>query len=370
LQEGSPSEAEKVKYAETIQRNGKQLAKLVDDLLDLSKVEAGRLEIEKIDSPIVTLVSEVLSLLQFNAKKKNLQLEVSFAGPVPEFISVDPYRFKQVLTNIAGNAVKFTDEGRVVITLRFLEMSSELFISVRDSGRGISPLEREKLFKPFSQADASMTRKYGGTGLGLNFSRELVRLQGGDIELSWSEIGVGSEFTIRLPVQTPPGTGMLNRYSESVAGELNAPLPAPSYDFRDLSILVVDDSADNRDLIRRFLQPSGAVVDEAKDGIECLEKIASNRYAVVLMDIQMPGLDGLETAALLRKQGLQIPVIAITAHAMKEDRDRCLQAGFNHHIAKPINRLELMDAIHSAVTSGSAGGHASNASVSPAQILQ
>lgn len=342
LQEKNASPSERLLFAQIIERNGQQLARLVDDLLDLSKVEAGRIELEKIPVELSEILAEVLNLLNISARKKSISLHVTFSELVPESILTDPVRFKQILTNIIGNAVKFTDRGAVDVRVRYSDLLG-IQISVKDTGRGIAYNELDKLFKPFSQADASMTRKYGGTGLGLNFSRELARLLGGDLQLTWSKPGEGSEFTIRIPVELPAGTKMTMRFQNPLRDQAAAPVP--EFNFKGARILIVDDSPDNRDMIQRFLLPTQAWVDEAADGIECLEKIAAGRYDLVLMDIQMPRLDGLQATERLRLRGFQAPIVAITAHAMAEDREQCLKVGCTAHIAKPIQRLELLSAI-------------------------
>jgi len=351
LQEKTTTPEEKILFAQTIERNGRQLARLVDDLLDLSKVEAGRIELERLDSHLGDLIGEVLNLLAIDAKKKQLTLSVRLLSPVPEVINTDPLRFKQILTNIVGNAIKFSERGEIEILLRLSELDlstgePQIFLTVRDAGRGIALSEREKLFKPFSQADASMTRRYGGTGLGLNFSRELARLLGGDLVLSWSQLGVGSEFTFYLPAHSPAGTAVVSRFAENGGVQTEIPASGPTvFDFSSLSILIVDDAPENRDIMKRFLAPTGARLDEAADGLECLQKIETRPFDLVLMDIQMPGLDGLQATAILRQKEFRLPIIAITAHAMKEDRERCLEAGCNDHLAKPLKKTELLQMI-------------------------
>lgn len=210
LQDDSVSTAEKINFAKTIERNGTQLARLVDDLLDLSKVEAGEIGLEKIDFNVKSLIDDVLELFQMKAAEKHILLSARYASDIPENLRTDPFRLKQIITNILGNALKFTDSGHVEIVVRYNpnDLPGQLILTVRDTGRGISPEERKKLFKRFSQADTSTTRKYGGTGLGLNFSKQLANLFGGDLELTWSQLGVGSEFTLRIPVELPAAKQM------------------------------------------------------------------------------------------------------------------------------------------------------------------
>jgi signal transduction histidine kinase len=221
LQDKTASLEEKHVFAQTIERNGAQLARLVDDLLDLAKVEAGEIELENLNFKITDLIAEVLELFVVRAREKNIMLDVKFLRAVPETVRTDPYRFKQILINVMGNALKFTDAGNICLSVDYLESKNHLSISVRDTGRGIAKNEVDKLFKRFSQADASMTRKYGGTGLGLNFSRQLAHLLGGDLQLTWSELGVGSEFTVALPVIIPQSA----RFIDGVSGVIATPLP-------------------------------------------------------------------------------------------------------------------------------------------------
>lgn len=345
LQSSQATEEEKKLFAQTIERNGQQLAHLVDDLLDLSKVEAGRIELERIDCSLPSLISDVVHLLEVNAKKKGIEVPIKLLTPIPEMVYTDPYRFKQILTNIVGNALKFTEKGKVEISVSFNPIKSEVLLVVRDTGRGIAQKEREKLFKPFSQADASTTRHYGGTGLGLNFSRELARLLGGDLKLTWSERGVGSEFTAFLPVEVRSNVKMVSSIQVTDHQSLEAQVVNENFDFEGLKLLVVDDARENRDIVKRFLTPTGAKVDEASDGVEALQKVEQADYDLILMDIQMPGMDGLQATSMLRQRLYPGSILAISAHAMKHDRERSIEAGCDEHITKPLNKSELMQTI-------------------------
>jgi signal transduction histidine kinase/CheY-like chemotaxis protein len=344
LQDPGISIKEKLRFSRSIEANGRQLARLVDDLLDLSKMQTGTIDIEKVDCNLAELIAEVIHLLEIRAKKKNLPIQVKFTSPIPETIPIDPLRFQQILNNLVSNAIKFTERGQIEINVSFSSPNSELLLSVHDTGRGISPDEAKDLFKAFSQAEAGMSRRYGGIGLGLNFSRKIALLLGGHLDLTWSAIGQGSEFTLRLPVEIPSGTHFLSAYLDP----LNHPPVPPEgghFDFSDLKILVVDDAPENRDILKHFLVPTGAHVDMAVDGKDCLDKVALDHYNMVLMDIQMPGLDGLKATHILRQRSFDAPIIAVTAHALKEDKQRCFEAGCNAHIAKPLKKQELMETI-------------------------
>ncbi len=342
--EQKSSEKERTAFAETILKNGHQLLHLVDDLLDLTKVEAGKVEIEKIPfSPMQTL-TEVIELLTLSAKKKDLELSLATQNQAPLLISSDPLRLRQILMNVIGNAIKFSEQGRVQVNVRHEpglspDSIAYLVFEIQDTGPGLSIPEQERLFKPFTQADASITRKYGGTGLGLNLSRHLARLLGGELELEWSQPGVGTRFCLRIPAQIPEENTLVNAVN----------LPAKLSKARVIpfgrSILVVEDNLDNQDLITRYLADIHAEIEVASDGLQAIQMVQAFDFDMILMDVQMPILDGLQTARLLRKKRFAKPIIALTAHAMKEDRDRCLEAGFDDYLTKPIDRNVLLDKI-------------------------
>jgi signal transduction histidine kinase/CheY-like chemotaxis protein len=347
-------EPEKREYFDIVKRNGHQLSRLVDDLLDLSKVEAGRLEVERIEFHPATIFAEVLDLFELVAEKKHLELKLAYTNPIPARLIGDSIRLKQILVNIVGNAVKFTEAGSVSINAQYLHAGTEtgptqLVVSVSDTGRGLAKEEQHKLFQPFSQADASMSRKYGGTGLGLNLSQKLARLLGGDLQLTYSEPGRGSVFTFNVKAERAPGSPMLTTYEQSL--EAKAPglaaVPKANAALSGIHILVVDDTADNRSLLTKFLEGAGANVECACDGTEGIQKALSAKYDVVLMDIQMPGLDGLQATTLLRQKSYKGPILALTAHAMKQDKERCLDAGCNDHLTKPVRREQLIRSIES-----------------------
>lgn len=334
-------------FAETIRNNGNQLLHLVDDLLDLTKVEAGKILTEKIEfNPIHTL-TEVMSLLTLGASKKGLTLECEVPNENPITILSDPLRLRQILMNVIGNAIKFSDRGRILIAVKY-DPATYLSFEVSDMGPGLTIAEQERLFKPFSQADASTTRKYGGTGLGLNLSRHLARLLDGDLELSWSQPDVGSRFLLKLPsggiqpkVFLPPS----DVGQKKVKPQL---IPTGS------RILIVEDNLDNQDLITRYLGGYQLQIEIACDGMLAIQKVQQFDFDLILMDVQMPILDGLQATRLLRQKKFMKPIIALTAHAMKEDRERCLDAGFDDYLTKPIDRALLLEKISHHLTEHSA----------------
>jgi signal transduction histidine kinase len=329
-------------YADTILRNGRQLSKLVNDLLDLSKVEAGKIELETLPFRPERLFKDVIELLKIPAQKKSLSLKLSFRDAIPKDLISDPMRIKQILLNIIGNAIKFTDKGEVSIRVYFQSEKSLLRVEVQDSGKGLSFDEQSRLFKPFSQADASITRKFGGTGLGLSLSRHLARLLGGDLQLEWSQPGVGSQFVILLPVKLGASVSFESYLANEKSAEQSVEKDQIPQILCGTKILLVDDMPDNQTLVSLFLQKTGAEVDVASDGVQAIQKVAVNLYDLILMDIQMPVMDGLQAVAVLRQKKFLKPIIALTAHAMKEDRDRCLAAGFDDYIVKPVDRQLLV----------------------------
>lgn len=347
------SETDMVEQLSIVKRNGHQLSSLVDDLLDLSKIEAGRLEIERFEVSLQSLLREIYELFSLSASKKGLAFHIKYLNPVPKSMNLDPVRLRQILINLVGNAIKFTDEGKIEIHVEYFDSIQQLKFSVRDSGRGLTREEQEKLFQPFSQADASTARKYGGTGLGLNLSKKLAKLLNGDLKLAFSRPGEGSIFT--LWIDAAAVTDKLDsEFTVAHAQLVPQILPQPPQGtgvLSGLNVLIVDDTADNRSLIRKFLELAGAQVQTAEDGASGMQKALSEQIDIVLMDIQMPGIDGLQATSLLRQKNFKKPIIALTAHAMNKDRERCLDSGCSEYLAKPVNRRELISTIHRLVSS-------------------
>lgn len=331
LEDGNISGEEKSKYSKIIRKNGQALLRLIDDVLDLSKVEAGRLEVELISFSPVELFREILSLLQRTAEQKGITLKMDVDSSIPESLTSDPTRLRQILMNIIGNAIKFTAQGEVLFHAEMLESTQPplLRITVRDTGLGIDEATAAKLFQPFIQADNSTTRKFGGTGLGLVLSKRLAQRLGGDVRLIQSTSGQGSTFEVLVEAVPLKGTGTLKKVSKPEKEERK--------DLENLSILVVEDSPDNQMLLGKMLGRLGAKTSFASNGEEAVTSALSSHFDLILMDIQMPILDGYGATARLREHGYAKPIIALTAHAMSEERDRCLASGFDDHLSKPID---------------------------------
>jgi PAS domain S-box-containing protein len=342
--------ASRREYLKTIQRNGEHLLGLINDILDISKIEAGKMQLERTTCSPVQIVEEVVSLIRVPAIGKGLTLDGRYAFPLPEAILSDPVRVRQVLVNLVGNAVKFTAHGGIEVRVRF-EPATEasrplLAFEVRDTGIGMTPEQAARLFQPFSQADSSTTRQFGGTGLGLSISKRLAEALGGDIHVE-SAPGKGSTFTFTLEAELPASVGMLNDLSEAA----RTPHPAASAPSAGVTLhgtlLLAEDGPDNQALISAILRKAGARVDVASNGRVALDKAlaamaAGTPYDAILMDMQMPEMDGYEATSQLRRAGHRGPVIALTAHAMPEDRRKCLEAGCDDYATKPIDRLGLL----------------------------
>lgn len=319
-----------------ILRNGHLLADMINDILDLSKIESEHLEVEHIDFELIPLVEEVMSLLRLKAQEKNLRLTLATVGNLPDTVHSDPTRLRQILINLLGNAIKFTERGSIEV--RIASINGQLRFSVTDSGIGIPLAQQGRIFEPFMQADSTTTRKFGGTGLGLAVSRGLAQALNGELKLVKSIEGEGSVFSLTIEAG---GTGQ-----QPLIGD--AQVQARSIDpkqLEGLSILVVDDNADNRSYISSFLSASGAVTATAVNGIQAIEMATQQDYDIVLMDIQMPELDGYSAIRLLRSQSYGKPVLALTAHAMAGDRENSLNAGFQDHLVKPVDRSLLIQTI-------------------------
>ncbi|MBN1347469.1 MAG: PAS domain S-box protein [Phycisphaerae bacterium] len=337
---------------ETIRRNGQHLLAIINDILDLSKIEAGRMTVERIECSLVPLVSEVDSLVRGRAVDKGLEFDVTYDGPVPETIVTDPTRLRQILINLVGNAVKFTERGRVRLKVGFEppdgQKPSRLRFEVIDTGVGMSPQQLQRLFTPFTQADSSTTRRFGGTGLGLAISRHLAEHLGGRIEVD-STREVGSRFVLTLEAGPLNDTRLMDP-REAVQSEASeSPSPTPSHNAGlDGRILLAEDGLDNQRLIAFMLTRAGAEVVVAENGAIAVDKAraalsAGAPFDLILMDMQMPEMDGYTATSMLRSEGYHGPIVALTAHAMPGDRKRCLEIGCDDFVTKPIDRADLIE---------------------------
>ena len=347
---------QRVDALKTIQRNGLYLLELMNDILDLSKIEAGRVELERDQCSPMQVVSDVISLMEVRAAAKNLLLQVEYDGPVPETIESDPLRLRQVLINLVGNAIKFTELGSVRLKVRMLfreGSSPRLAFEVIDTGIGLTSEQAERLFQPFMQADNSTSRRFGGTGLGLTISKRLAGMLGGDISLS-SEHGRGSTFCLTIDPGPLDGVPMID--ARTLRCEVNCADAEEDAAQTPLEckILLAEDGPDNQRLIAFLLRKEGAEVDLVENGQEAYQKAIQAQesgcpYDVILMDMQMPVMDGYEATRMLRKSGYLRPVVALTAHAMAGDREKCLDAGCDEFATKPIDRKVLLATVRSVL---------------------
>lgn len=321
----------------TVQRNAHHLVRLVGDLLDVSKLEAGKMTLERLPVPLVALVHEVAAAARHKAQAKGLEVRVTADPAVPAAVLGDPVRLRQIVTNLVDNAVKFTARGGVEITVRFTAAPTPtVALDVCDSGIGMDAATLARLFRPFEQADLSTTRQYGGTGLGLALSRQLAQGMGGDLTAT-SEPGRGSCFHFTLPVTAVAPLAALP----------SPEVPAPTTTGPVLAgrrVLVVEDGADNQRLIGSILRRAGCEVEFAGDGAQGVARWGTGREPLdaILMDLQMPVMDGLQATRALRQQGCCTPIFALTANAQPEDRDACLAAGCDGFLTKPIDRKALL----------------------------
>lgn len=348
LLEPDVTPSDRINSLSIVRRNSQQLLKIIDEILDISKVEAGGLELEMTETDVVALVSGVRSLLQVNAAKKKVRLDFSVEGQIPGAIVTDATRLRQILVNLVGNAIKFTGEGKVDLVARAVDHASGkriLQFEIRDSGAGVDPALSEKIFLPFLQADSSTTRLYGGTGLGLALSRKLARALGGDVWLERSEIGKGSVFIAEVALDPAAHAAVVTSFSDLSWDEVDPREASPESVLSGARILLAEDAEENQILISHFLGHLGAIIDLASNGTEAVEKAMANEYSAVLMDIQMPFLDGYEATSRLRQGGYRRPIIALTAHALPEEREKCLRSGCDDHLTKPVDRRRLVESL-------------------------
>jgi signal transduction histidine kinase/CheY-like chemotaxis protein len=361
----TPLNDEQREFAQTVKRSGDSLLTIINDVLDYSKIEAGRMTVEQIDVDLRSVCDEVRKILQSAITERGLTMSVSYDAALPRVIAGDPVRIRQIVLNLAANAVKFTERGTVRIEVSRLD-AAQVKISVVDSGIGITEEQLNRMFRRFTQADSSTTRRYGGTGLGLAISKTLVELMGGSIGVC-SEPGTGSTFWFTLPLRAAPGTPneitappaaapaaapaavpVATPVATSTARQGEAPAAPPrlSHDNSSRRLLLVEDNFVNERVAVYMLAKLGYAVDVAKHGREAVEMLSNCRYGLVLMDCQMPEMDGFEATRLIRDRTSavldhDVAVIAMTANAYPEDRARALACGMNDFLSKPVDRSVL-----------------------------
>lgn len=343
LLDTNQSMPERVESINTIIRSGKHLMQIINDILDLSKVEANKLEIESIEVSPFELLDDVCSLVALMAEDKGLFLNVEYVFPLPETIITDPVRLKQIVINICSNAVKFTHSGGVNVKVLYNSSDAKLLFEIVDTGIGLTKEQVDKLFSAFTQADSSTTRKYGGTGLGLHLSQELAIKLGGDISIE-STPEVGSCFTISINVGDTSKINLLAEAPDTKRESSQAITDGIETTLTGM-VLLAEDNVDNQRLVSMYLKKLGAKIVLANNGKEAVEKALANDFDLVLMDMQMPVMSGLEATKYLRKMKYTRPIVALTANVMKEDMDACTKAGCNDFLKKPLSQLEFGETI-------------------------
>jgi signal transduction histidine kinase len=340
------SDAKQVDQLNKVKTASTHLLNIINDILDISKIEAERLTLEQTDFTLREILASLRNVIDMKAAEKHLQLQIDLEPTLSDLqLRGDPLRLEQILLNLVGNAVKFTEQGSVSVCARIItESAIDLYLrfEVSDTGIGISPEEQKRLFNAFEQADSSMTRKYGGTGLGLTISQRLARLMGGDVGVG-SHLGAGSTFWFTA------------RLSKVVADATPPEVPFPSEDveglikseFAGTRVLHAEDDPLLQEVIRDVLREAGLIVDVAVDGVDAVAKAQQHRYALILMDIQMPKLNGFEATRIIRTlPGYEkTPILALTANAFDENRKESIRAGMNDHLGKPIDREALYQLI-------------------------
>jgi PAS domain S-box-containing protein len=343
LLDSNQSMSDRLESIHSITRNGKHLLRIINDILDLSKIEAERLEVEHIEVELFDLIADIRSLALLQAQEKALSFDIEYRFPIPKTIVSDPVRIKQILLNLCSNAIKFTKNGGVRIRVRWEESQKHIQFEVTDTGIGLTDEQQKKIFDAFTQADSSTTRRYGGTGLGLYLSQQLAKRLGGAISVT-STVGEGSCFTVSIAAGQPAEGFDMVEEEGSIASDdepaVSGGMPRVRGD-----ILLAEDNVDNQRLISMYLRKVGATVTVAENGRQAVQKASENNFDLILMDMQMPVMDGVEATRSLRTSGCRVPIVALTANALREDMNRCESAGCSEFLTKPINRDRFYDVI-------------------------
>ena len=340
LRESDLSPAEREKFIDSIVQNGQHLLQIINDILDLSKVEAEKLEIEKLDVNLFGIVQQTESLLSIQTRARDLTYDIEYEFPLPAVITTDPLRFKQILINICNNAVKFTESGNIKLHISYQKKDNLLQVDVEDSGIGIQESEQQRIFETFTQAATDSINNYGGTGLGLPLSRNLARMLGGDVVVR-SQAGVGSCFSIVINAGEAATDSLVDQLPISIKHDTNQKLAGPRHLRLNGRVLLAEDVVDNQRLITMFVNKTGAQIVVVSNGQQAVEKALAEDFDLILMDFHMPVMDGIEAVRTLRKHEYKGPVVALTANAMKEDRAACIDAGCDDFLAKPIDRTSF-----------------------------
>jgi signal transduction histidine kinase/CheY-like chemotaxis protein/HPt (histidine-containing phosphotransfer) domain-containing protein len=345
LLELDSSAGERREALHAIRRNSHHLLELITGILDLSKIKSGQVPVEQSDCNLPELIAQVVGLTRPTILSKGLEFKLSLEGAVPQRIRTDPLRARQVLLNLIANATRFTERGSIELRIGCRPVpdgNGIMRFAVIDSGIGMTGEQASRLFRPFVQADPSVERRFGGTGLGLTIARSLARLLGGDIDVA-SEPGKGSTFTAEIGAGPLDGIPMIDGLALPEPGE-TAPDDEPDAPAARLSgrILLAEDGVDTQRLIARHLRRAGASVSVVGTGRDAVERLGAEAFDLVLMDLRMPGLDGYEALARLRAEGRTTPVLALTANAGDGERERCLAAGFDGYLCKPIEKRKLL----------------------------
>jgi signal transduction histidine kinase/CheY-like chemotaxis protein/HPt (histidine-containing phosphotransfer) domain-containing protein len=351
---GDMTEAERQEHLEAIGTSGRHLLTLINDILDISKIEAGHLQVENLQCSPHQIIAEVVSVLRVPAEEKGISLEYRWESGIPASIMSDPLRLRQLLMNLLGNAIKFTEQGSVLVVAA-LDADPDaqiLHLEVRDTGMGIAPEKLEMIFEPFAQADSSVTRKHGGTGLGLSISRKIAQALGGQLKAS-SEVGRGSVFSATVATGDLSTISIWEKPPQEIIGDL-IQQETLSGSLGGVRILLVEDGDTNRKLLRLALTRACATVVTAENGKIAVDLAGNGGFDLVLMDMQMPVMDGYTATRILRERGFRQPIIALTAHAMKGDRETCEKAGCSGYLTKPIDLVTLFHMVREAT--GAAGG--------------
>ena len=332
------------RYVETVHSSGESLLLIINDILDFSKIEAGRLVLESVDFDPRVVVDDVLSLLSEQAHRKGLVLTADIAANLPQALNGNPTRLRQILLNLVGNALKFTEHGLVSISIQANKYKNTILdFRISDTGIGIRPEVQQRLFQPFIQADSSHTRRFGGTGLGLAIVKQLVELMGGCIAVQ-SELGHGSSFSFSLTFE-PATAPVLSALEDNL--QQSKKIQSLRSSWQGTRILLAEDTLTNQEVMKAMLYGFGCEVDIVQNGQQALDVLKNSHYDLVLMDCQMPEMDGFEATRLFRhyetEQGLpRVPVVAVTASVLNDERAACLACGMDDVLAKPFKRKELV----------------------------